>query len=847
MKREKLNTLNEKDLIVGLITSDKFCREIAPIIKPRQLQIDYVRIIANWIVDFYKNFKKAPKKDILKIYRSHCSEISDEALQDNVLSFLEKLDKTYEELDFNEDYFLEQAIKYLKGRELKNLNDDIDAYLVSGEIEKAENAITKFKAVEKNSGTAVSLLHNAEAIINSFTNEENVLFEFPGAYGKVIGKVHREDFISYLAPMKRGKCLAKGTKILMANGTIKEVQNLVPGDKLMGPDSLPRNVEVVSTGYGKMYHITSKVNSLRRDKNPEIDFTCNGDHILVLKNVWNNEKKQISEFRKDGHRNGEFKKNGKNNILKNEELEISVDDFLKLSDYQKNHFKLFRTKVNYPEKKHIVTPYLFGLWLGDGTGRCSDITTIDKEIIDYCSNWAEENGDNINIPNCKVKTISFNNGYKKQGIFSKELHRLNVINNKHIPNEYLLDSEENRLQLLAGIIDTDGYASKDGNCYDISLMNKELIYDIKKLCQQLGFRTSIKQSYSYYEGMYPETNGYAYCWHLKITGKLSTIPVLLERKKMSDNKKYCSLNNTYSFNIEYVGEDNYYGFVLDGDHRFLLADTTVSHNTWTLMDACITGMQAGLKTVFVTLEMSEQGMLKRFWTATTGQVSEDKDEIDFPYFVFNEDVSKFDIHYKSISRKAVSIADIEKKQKSMRRLSRGGDIRVISVPAYSLSVEKLDIMLEKLVQEENYVPDLIAVDYADIMAPSEKGEYRNQLDGIWKRLRGLAQKWKAVVFTASQSGRASIGKNVDAQDIAEDIRKLAHVTSMVSLNQTDEEKENGILRLKQLAIREDNPEFRQAVCTQCLSIGRIVMDSHFEDEVTEYANNEKKENSKRRK
>ena len=67
MKREKLNTLNEKDLIVGLITSDKFCREIAPVIKPRQLQIDYVRIIANWIVDFYKNFKKAPKKDILKI------------------------------------------------------------------------------------------------------------------------------------------------------------------------------------------------------------------------------------------------------------------------------------------------------------------------------------------------------------------------------------------------------------------------------------------------------------------------------------------------------------------------------------------------------------------------------------------------------------------------------------------------------------------------------------------------------------------------------------------------------------------------------------------------------------
>ena len=463
MKREKLNTLSERDLLIGLITSDKFCREVAPIIKPRQLQIDYARIISNWIIDFYNNFKCAPKKDILKLYRSHCEEITDEALQDNVLSFIERLNKDYESLDFNEDYFLEQSIKYLKERELRNLNEDIDAYLTSGDIEKAENTITKFKAVEKNSGTAVSLLHNSEAIINSFTNENDVLFEFPGAYGKVISKIHREDFISFLAPMKRGK-------------------------------------------------------------------------------------------------------------------------------------------------------------------------------------------------------------------------------------------------------------------------------------------------------------------------------------------------------------------------------------TWALMDACVTAMQNGLKTVFVTLEMSEQGMLKRFWTTMSGQVSEDKNEIDFPYFKFNEDTNKFEIKHKTINRKAVSIADIQKKQKSMRRLSRGGDIRVISVPAYSLTVEKLDIMLERLAQQENFIPDVIAVDYADIMSPSDKTDYRNQLDGIWKRLRGLAQKWKAVVFTASQSGRSSIGKNVDAQDIAEDIRKLAHVTSMVSLNQTDEEKENGILRLKQLAIREDNPEFRQAVCTQCLSVGRIVLDSHFDNEVLNYDN-----------
>ena len=250
--------------------------------------------------------------------------------------------------------------------------------------------------------------------------------------------------------------------------------------------------------------------------------------------------------------------------------------------------------------------------------------------------------------------------------------------------------------------------------------------------------------------------------------------------------------------------------------------------TWILIDAGINGMMHGLKVVHVSLEMSESQVTKRYWTAMSGQLSKDKDDIDYPYF--ERDGERWTVSHKSISRHVVSVAEIDKRQKQMRRMFRGGDIRILAVPAYSLTVEALDVELDKLQQNENYIPDVIIVDYADIMMPSEKADYRNQLDGIWKRLRGMAQKRKAVVFTASQSGRASIGKNVDATDIAEDIRKLAHVTSMVSLNQTELEKKNGILRLKQLAVREGEQEFREAVCTQCLSSGRIITDSRFDNE-----------------
>ncbi|NLM00807.1 MAG: hypothetical protein GX220_05065 [Treponema sp.] len=472
MKREKLNVLSERDLIIGLIVSEKFCREICPILNPRLLEIEYTRIVAGWIKDFYSNFKKVPQKDILKIYRAHCDEIPDEDLQDNILSFIEKVCRDYDDIkNFNDEYMLQQAVLYLKGRSLKNLSEDIDSFLSTGNIEKAESRIIKYKSVEKNSGKAVSLLHNKEAIINSFTQDDDLLFRFPGAYGSVVGDVHREDFISYLAPMKRGK-------------------------------------------------------------------------------------------------------------------------------------------------------------------------------------------------------------------------------------------------------------------------------------------------------------------------------------------------------------------------------------SFILIDAGVTAVQKGLKVVHVSLEMSESQMLKRYWTALSGQLNKSKDDISYSFFEKNDD-GKFEIKYKTISRKAVSISEVENKQNSFKRLFRGGDIRVLVAPAYGWTVEKLESELDILVQQENYIPDVIIVDYADIMAPSEKSDYRNQLDGIWKRLRGLAQKRKAVVFTASQSGRASINKNVDSKDIAEDIRKLAHITSMVSLNQTPIEKKNGILRLKQLAVREGESEFREAICTQCLSIGRIVTDSHFDDEVL-YEVNDLKRNKKNR-
>lgn len=458
MKREKLNLLAEKDLLVAMIVSDKFCREIIPVMKPELLASNYARIVAGWVSEYYLKYKVPPQKDILKLYRAKCGDIPDDTLRENILSFVEATLKNYDDRSsFNADFMIQRSVEYLKTRSLKALAEDIDAQVSIGDIAKAENLVLKYRAMEKQSGRTISLFHDTEAVVSAFTDNDDKLLTLPGAYGKIIGAIGREDFISILAPMKRGK-------------------------------------------------------------------------------------------------------------------------------------------------------------------------------------------------------------------------------------------------------------------------------------------------------------------------------------------------------------------------------------TWALIDVCVRAAQLGFKVLFVSLEMSEKQIVHRFWCNLSGQLL-DEGKVEYPIFTRESDSDLWSLERKKLTPAIIDVTEIRKKQKSFTRMFRGGNIEILSVPAYSLTVKGLEMDIERLFQERGFSPDLIAIDYADIMSPTDRSEYRNQLDTIWKGLRGLAQKLKAPILTASQSTRATIEKDVRSDTIAEDIRKLAHITSMIGINQTPQERKMGIVRLRQLAIRGEEVEYREAVCTQCLSLGRFVMDSRFMNEV----------------
>ena len=392
-----------------------------------------------------------------------------------------------------------------------------------------------------------------------------------------------------------GKCLKYDTDILMLDGTIKKVQDIKVGDKLMGDDSNERNVLGLARGFEAMYNIILSDGD---------SFTCNESHILSLKyNVkpFIKDNKNSNRYELIWFDNIEIKMRCKCFNYKNKDKEecfiqvkrllnekklsqgkdfnISVKDFLNLPKYLQRNSLSYKVGIEFPKKNIVIDPYIIGLWLGDSSSNSAEITCQDAVILKYLHEKLLHYDCYLQYRNGYTYGFTTSKKYTNRGRENKittVLRNYNLLNNKHIPDDYKINSRENRLKLLAGLIDSDGYYYC--KTYEISQKNNLLADDIVYLVKSLGFACSCKKvkKSCYYNNLKKEGEYN----RITISGdNLTEIPVLCRRKKCNEERIINKPVLEYHFKIESEGNDNYYGFEIDGNHKFILGNFIVTHNT----------------------------------------------------------------------------------------------------------------------------------------------------------------------------------------------------------------------------------------------------------------------------
>lgn len=487
------------------------------------------------------------------------------------------------------------------------------------------------------------------------------------------------DCVAVAAPVDAGKCLAVGTPVILADGSTVAVEDVKVGDVLAGPY---RNNVVQGTTKGTdiMYEVTYPWGE---------SYIVNSAHILSLVQ----ENKKVVTY--------------------------NVADFCKSSSNRTNStYKGWKAGIQMSEAVQPMPAYLLGLWLADGTSSKPQVTTMDLEVVSAFNQYYGEASAVYTKGGSKASTYAY---YKTKML--DDLKALKVLGNKHIPDAYLRASTEQRKQLLAGIVDGDGYLA---NNVQVVSKFKELADQIVWLSRSLGLHATVRGVMK----KCPEMEAAREYYEVNIGAEFydANIPLQVQRrkdivaKKAGKPRKRKGLN--FGITVKEVGAGEYAGFSLDGDHLFLLGDFTVTHNT-SLLAATVVSLAeqmheqkeiyAERPILWLVNESLAKRTVPRIYQAATG--------LTLQQIVEQHKEGKF--------------AD-----KYLKKVGTWDKIRVKD--AHSMSLGQISTLLEEM-RPAVLVCDMVA----NIKGGNAESEYQ-ALEQKWQQLRMLGCEYDCIILGTIQ-------------------------------------------------------------------------------------------------
>jgi hypothetical protein len=356
---------------------------------------------------------------------------------------------------------------------------------------------------------------------------------------KLINRFHKHRFNICKMPRQTGKALSLDTPIPTPSGWTT-MGDLKIGDNILSPTG--NSVSVVMKTETMYNHDCYKITF---DNGEEI--IADADHLWeVNSSYWRTGKKVITS--KDIY--NQYQSKSRNKKGKGVQGSLFVD--------KSKPIKFIKNTLD-------IDPYLLGVWLGDGYSSDGRVIAHKDDFNFYKNKFdIEYERESDNCIRFKIRNL-----YPK-------LKKYNLIKNKHIPLKYLRSSYEDRLNLLRGLMDTDGYIKKNSRSFEFYQKNYDLILQVVELLSSLGIKSNVRRKEikgNYYHTVSFSTKERVF----NLPRKISNINLTKSERKQEGRHYIHKIEKVDSVPVACIQVDS-------EDHLFLCGRTFIpTHNSTTVV------------------------------------------------------------------------------------------------------------------------------------------------------------------------------------------------------------------------------------------------------------------------
>lgn len=816
-----LGTDFQYKLVKAFMDDHKFFVSINNIIDHNMFTESSLRTYVGVLKEYYEAHEMVPSYQLMEI------ELRSKSQNDIQIQFyIDTLNKIKETSNEGVDSIIDISDKFFKQQNLTKAINRISKFIENGDYDKyyeCEDIIRKALEVGAEDEMGIGVFDNMEEVLS-----DDYRCPIPTGIGKIDetleGGLGKGELGIVLGPSSFGKALSINSLVATPNGFVRN-GDLKVGDYVIGKNGKPTKViGVFPQGKRDMYRVTFS---------DGVSCLCDMEHLWNV-NSWYQRcgKKYVK---------GSYSKEGYKKVYQPDHSfkTLTLKEIMEKGLYREwGDKKMYNFKIPMCEPVHFnnipvkIDPYVMGLMIGDGNFKSGVITvgnSDSKEIISVLNEKEHSFVTHVKEKRNNINSLAFGANFTQ--LLSEYYDITSVAHQKFIHHDYLYNSLENRIELLNGLMDSDGTCQKNGcSCYNTK--SKQLADDVKQLVLSLGgFAIVREKKCGYFNKKYNEYRDCGIQYEVTITLCDPSIPIF-KLKRKQDRVHYRNLRKNERFikSVEFECNEEAQCIKVDAeDELYLTDDFIVTHNTslttamasYAATFKCDKNDFKGFKVLQIVFEDREKQIQRKHLGRIANVEAKDLSKPDF-----KEQVMK-------------SINDFEDYELIKN------NIRIIRFQSGERTASQIRQFIKKMINS-GYKPDLVIVDYFECVkleAGTTAGDNEWSREGItMRKFESMANELDIALWVPIQGTKDSLGAElVTMSQGGGSVKKIQIGHIIMSIARTMESIELNLATIAILKNRSgkagkvfNNVEFNNGTC-------RISTDNIDEFNMVEYNEGKQKQ------